>query len=79
MLKDKSEIIIGQTMEEVEEELDPLVFFRANRQHILHIDSIHNIQNYYNGKLKVTLVQDPQREIIISREKSPLFKNWLNS
>ncbi|MGQ8870355.1 LytR/AlgR family response regulator transcription factor [Myroides sp. TSA_177.3] len=79
VLKDKSEIIIGQTMEEVEEELDPLVFFRANRQHILHIDSIHNIQNYYNGKLKVTLVQDPQREIIISREKSPLFKNWLNS
>lgn len=79
VLNDKSEIIIGQTMEEVEEELDPLVFFRANRQHILHIDSIHNIQNYYNGKLKVTLVHDPQREIVISREKAPLFKNWLNS
>ncbi|MGG5576157.1 LytR/AlgR family response regulator transcription factor [Myroides sp. C15-4] len=79
VLKDKSEMIINQTMEEVEEELNPSSFFRANRQHILEIDSIHNIQNYYNGKLKVTLIRDPQREIIISRDKAPLFKNWLNS
>ncbi|MBB1150764.1 MULTISPECIES: LytTR family DNA-binding domain-containing protein [unclassified Myroides] len=79
VLKDKSEMILSQTMEEVEEELNPASFFRANRQHILEIDSIHNIQNYYNGKLKVTLIRDPQREIIISRDKAPLFKNWLNS
>lgn len=79
VLKDKSALIISQTMEEIEEELDPLSFFRVNRQHILNIDSILNIQNYYNGKLKVTLVRDPQREIIVSREKAPLFKNWLNS
>ncbi|WP_413513541.1 LytR/AlgR family response regulator transcription factor [Myroides odoratus] len=79
VLKDKSALILSQTMEEIEEELDPLSFFRVNRQHILNIDSISNIQNYYNGKLKVTLVRDTQREIIISREKAPLFKNWLNS
>lgn len=79
VLKDKCALILSQTMEEIEEELDPLSFFRVNRQHILNIDSISNIQNYYNGKLKVTLVRDAQREIIISREKAPLFKNWLNS
>ncbi|MGG5507652.1 MULTISPECIES: LytR/AlgR family response regulator transcription factor [unclassified Myroides] len=79
VLKDRSEMIVSQTMEEVEEELNPSFFFRANRQHIVEIDSIHNIQNYYNGKLKVTLIRDPQREIIISRDKAPLFKNWLNS
>ncbi|MBB1138980.1 LytTR family DNA-binding domain-containing protein [Myroides sp. WP-1] len=79
VLKDRSEMIVSQTMEEVEEELNPAFFFRANRQHIVEIDSIHNIQNYYNGKLKVTLIRDPQREIIISRDKAPLFKNWLNS
>jgi len=79
VLKNRSEFIISQTMEELEEELNPLTFFRANRQHILHIDSINTIQNYYNGKLKVMLERAPQREIVISREKAPLFKNWLNS
>jgi len=79
VLLDRTEIIISQTMEELEEELNPTLFFRANRQYIVQIDSIHNIQNYYNGKLKISLIRDPQREIIVSREKSPLFKNWLNS
>ncbi|MGL4583744.1 MAG: LytR/AlgR family response regulator transcription factor [Flavobacterium sp.] len=79
VLKDKSVIIVGQTLEELEEELDPAVFFRANRQHIISVDSIDNIQNYHNGKLKVSLVKDPQREVIISREKAPLLKSWLNS
>ncbi|MCC9043282.1 LytTR family DNA-binding domain-containing protein [Myroides sp. M-43] len=79
VLKDKSTIIVGQTLEELEEELDPVIFFRANRQHIISVDSIDNIQNYHNGKLKVSLVKDPQREVIISREKAPLLKSWLNS
>ncbi|MDR0229152.1 MAG: LytTR family DNA-binding domain-containing protein [Flavobacteriaceae bacterium] len=78
-LQDKSSIIVGQTMEELEEELDPKFFFRANRQHILHIDSIGSIQNYFNGKLKVILKRDANREVIVSREKAPLFKSWLNS
>lgn len=79
VLKNKAVIIIGQTLEELEEELDPAVFFRANRQHIISIDSIDNIQNYHNGKLKVGLVKDPQREVIVSREKAPVLKSWLNS
>ncbi|MDR2221760.1 MAG: LytTR family DNA-binding domain-containing protein [Flavobacteriaceae bacterium] len=78
-LQDKSSIIVGQTMEELEEELNPKLFFRANRQHILHIDSISSIQNYFNGKLKVVLKRDTNREVIVSREKAPLFKSWLNS
>lgn len=79
VLKNKSVIIVGQTLEELEDELDPKIFFRANRQHIISIDSIDNIQNYHNGKLKVGLVKDPQREVIVSREKAPFLKNWLNS
>lgn len=78
-LKNKQTISILQTMEEVEDDLDPKFFFRANRQHILHIDSIASIHNYFNGKLKVVLLSDTSREVIISREKAPLFKNWLNN
>jgi two-component system LytT family response regulator len=70
--------MLGQTMDELEDELDPDTFFRANRQFIIHIDNVGMIQNDINGKLKVVLKHDQTIEIIVSREKAPLLKKWLD-
>lgn len=78
VLKSGLVIPISQTMEELEKELDPDVFFRANRQFFICVESIKSITNYFNAKLKVQLRLDPDREVIISREKSPLFKQWMD-
>jgi DNA-binding LytR/AlgR family response regulator len=64
-------------MEELEQQLDPKVFFRANRQIILHIDSVSQIVNSFNGRLKVTLKKSRNTEIYISRDKAPQFKTWM--
>lgn len=69
---------IFQTMDELEEQLDPDTFFRANRQHLISISSIDTIHNYFNGKLKVVLGRRPDTEIFISREKATIFKQWLD-
>jgi len=69
---------VSYTMDELEEQLDPEVFFRANRQHIISINSIKGIYNFFNGKLKVTLLKHPATEILISREKAAAFKHWLD-
>ncbi len=66
------------TMDELEEQLNPDVFFRANRQHLISINSIKTIHNYFNGKLKVILNGQEETEIFISREKAPVFKQWLD-
>lgn len=76
--RDGNSEILGQTMDELEDELDPDVFFRANRQFIIHIDNVGMIQNDINGKLKVVLKHDHTVEIIVSREKSSLIKKWLD-
>lgn len=78
VLKDGSIEIVSQTMEELEEQLSPDLFFRANRQHLINIHSIGSILNSFNGKLKVCLKLDPEREILISKERAPLFKQWLD-
>lgn len=78
VLKDKEQLCVNMSMDELEEQLDPDLFFRVNRQHILHIDSIHVIKQYAVSKLRVVLNQDPEREMIISKEKAPLFKQWLD-
>jgi two-component system, LytTR family, response regulator LytT len=70
--------VATQTLEELEEQLDPANFFRANRQYIINISSIESIHNHFHGKLLVTVKNGSQHEILISKEKAPLFKQWLD-
>lgn len=76
--RDGDREMLTQTMDELEDELDPDKFFRANRQFIIHIDSVGMIQNEINGKQRVVIKQDRAVEIIVSREKAPLLKKWLD-
>jgi DNA-binding LytR/AlgR family response regulator len=66
------------TMDELEEIVDPNVFFRANRQFLIHIQSVESYQSGLNGKLSVKLKAPVFAEIEISREKAGAFKDWLN-
>ena len=77
-LKDSTIVPIAQTMEELDEELNPELFFRANRQFFIRAESIKSISNYFNSKLKIELKRAPEQEVIISREKAPFFKFWLD-
>ena len=65
-------------LEELENILDPENFMRVNRSFILHIDTIKDVIVYSNSRLKVIPDQDVDREIIISREKVPQFKAWID-
>ncbi|MEJ5961079.1 LytR/AlgR family response regulator transcription factor [Pedobacter immunditicola] len=66
------------TMDELEEQLNADHFFRANRQHLISINSIKTIHNFFNGKLKVVLNGLQETEVFISREKASIFKHWLD-
>lgn len=66
------------TLEEIEALLDPNLYFRANRQFIIHVDAIHSVRPHENQKLTVTLKAPLKLEVDISREKAPGFKKWLD-
>lgn len=70
---------IPYTLEEIEKQLNPKLFFRANRQYIIHIGSIQFVHHYFNGKLKITIKKHTDTEIIVSRDKAAIFKKWLDS
>ena len=65
-------------LEDIEEVLDPAVFFRANRQVIIHINSIQSVKASGNQKLLVQMKAPLKMEIDVSREKAPLFKKWMD-
>jgi two-component system LytT family response regulator len=64
-------------MEEIENRLPLHLFFRANRQFIIQRKYVANAETYFNNRLLVRLSVKTRDEIIISREKTTLFKNWL--
>lgn len=65
-------------LEDIEEVLDPQLFFRANRQAIIHINSVQSVKPHGNQKLMVQIKSPLKLEIDISREKAPLFKKWMD-
>lgn len=68
---------VSQSLKNLEEQLNPKHFFRANRQYIIHIDSIINVHNYFNSKLKLDIKQCKDG-VVVSRLKATPFKSWLD-
>jgi len=75
--KSNDDFIIDKRLDEIEAELDPRDFFRANRQFIVKYDSIERVYAWFSGKLKVQVTPASYEEIIVSRLKAADFKKWL--
>lgn len=69
---------ISESLDQLETELDPKLYFRANRQFIVSISSIIKIHNFGLQKLKLTLKPETDKNLIISKLKATQFKSWLN-
>lgn len=70
--------ILNQSLDKLEEELDPEMFFRSNRQTIINVDAIERFESYFSGKLVVKLVNGLNDKVMISRAKAGPFKEWMN-
>jgi two-component system, LytTR family, response regulator LytT len=64
-------------LQDLEELLDPQSFFRANRQFIINIDAVVGIAKHQASRVKITLVPPIDENIVISTDKTPIFKEWL--
>lgn len=74
---ENEDLMIDKPLDEIEEELDSEIFFRANRQFIVNYNNIEKVHSWFSGKLKVQVSPVSYEEIIISRLKATEFKKWL--
>ncbi|HPE55130.1 MAG TPA: LytTR family DNA-binding domain-containing protein [Bacteroidales bacterium] len=70
--------VIDYSLEQVEEMVDPGLFFRINRKYLVNIDSIEDIISYSNSRLKLELKNSKDHDAIVAREKVSAFKKWLD-
>ncbi len=70
---------VDYSLERMEEMLPNQSFFRINRQYIIGIQAIKEMISVSKSRVKLILLdaQDRQDEIIVSTERSPVFKKWL--
>ncbi len=71
------DFLLDDTLEQVEEKLDPLKFFRVSRKYLVNMNAIEDIISYNNSRLQLKLDQFNADDIIVSREKVKAFKTWL--
>ena len=69
--------LLDTTLENLETELEPKIFFRVSRKFYVNINHIQDIISYTNSRLKIKLNRYIEQEIIVSRERVRDFKLWL--
>lgn len=72
-------MLIDSTLDLLTPVLDSKKFFRISRKFVVNIDFIQNIYAYSNSRLKVNIENQGDDELIVSREKVRLFKNWIEN
>ena len=70
---------VDNSLEELESMLDPKSFFRINRKYIVTLRSVDQIHPYFKGRLKLELAPPAaDDDIVVSADKTPIFKSWLD-
>jgi len=68
------------SLDKLENRIDPLKFFRINRKYIVNMDAIESMVAWSRSRVKLKLnpPADDDMETIVSVDRSPEFKEWLN-
>ena len=71
--------IIDQSLEVLEKELSPEVFFRINRQQIVCKYSVSKVHAYFNHRCKLELTGLQHPDLIVARTRAKAFKSWMDT
>jgi DNA-binding LytR/AlgR family response regulator len=67
-----------RNLTDLEAQLDPTQFFRANRQFIINIEYIRGFRAYERVRLQVDIaIPESSHCVIVSQETAPLFRRWM--
>ena len=70
---------MDQSLDQLEQLVSPLEFFRVNRKYLVALRAIDKIHTYFNSRLLLNLVPDCPEEVVVSRERVGSFKQWVDN
>ena len=69
--------ITSKNLNQLEQELNPDMFFRANRQCIININFVRSFKTYDRVKILLELSLEDASPIIISQDNAAAFRKWI--
>jgi DNA-binding LytR/AlgR family response regulator len=75
--KDGKNYVVEQSLEILDELVDPALFFRINRKYMVAVSAIRDVIAYSNSRLKLKIDQGEEDDFLVAREKVKEFKTWL--
>ena len=76
--KDAKTYLVDYSLEELEKQLAPSDFYRANRQYVVARWAIVDIAFYFNGRLLLNLRPPASEHVLVSKARAPKFRGWMN-
>ena len=75
--KAETSYIYNKPLDSIIKNLDPAVFFRANKQFIINRNQIADITVWFDSRLRLRLSAETPEEIYIAKNRVSEFKSWL--
>ncbi|MEM1337650.1 MAG: LytTR family DNA-binding domain-containing protein [Bacteroidota bacterium] len=69
---------IEYTIDQLEDILNPIHFFRINRKFMVSVKAVVEIHSYFNSRLLLKILPKEEEQVIVSRERTTNFKRWLD-
>ena len=70
--------VFHDTLKNIEESVDPNLFFKINRSHLLNFHAIQKFEPYIKNRLAITLLSG-NRVLHTSNSRAAEFKTWLEN
>ncbi len=76
---DNQQFYYNSSLDEIQKQLNPDLFYRGNRQFIINRTFVTGAERYFTRRLIAKLSVETPEKIIISKEKSSAFLEWLSN
>lgn len=73
------EYSLSQSLDQVQSLISPKQFYRLNRQYLINFNAIKEVEHYFSRKLFVRLTIATPDKLLIGKEKTTAFLNWLEN
>lgn len=69
--------VVGQTIQQLEDRLDPRKFVRIHRATLVNLDYVHELHNWFAGRMVLRLKDAKHAELTVSRDRVHALKERL--
>jgi|SRR5580692_5248026 two-component system response regulator LytT len=73
------EYTLNYSLDRIQHQLNERQFFRLNRQCLINIAAVQEVEHYYGRKLLVKLSAAAPEKPLVSKEKVSTFLSWLEN